>query len=1253
MSLPFRILGPLEVGADEPRLPLQARVLLGVLLLRAGEVVSAQRLADEIWGERPPASWVNALQVYASRIRKTLADAGVDAELRRHGPGYALEVPPETVDALVFERMSRSAFALVESDPAGAEALIRDALSLWRGPVLDGLGFESLASVEIERLNEARLGALEQRLELDLVLGRQREIIGELEQLVSEHPFREGLRCKLVLTLYRAGRQADALAECRRARRFLVDELGLEPGEELRELERAVLRHDPAIAAPTRTKPPGRRPAAGAQARRPVTAVAVVIDAAGVADRDAELLETLVTGWEEDVRAALETHGATVVEAGAGVMTGVFGVAVAHEDDPLRACRAALALAHAFEVEEGQLGDLGFAIAVESGEILVGEGSLPRGGLIAAVQQLAGQAGEIVLGPQAWRLVADGVRVRDEDGRRCLVGVERGADAIPRNLARPLVGRAAELELLLRVFDRSLEARQASLLVVSGPAGIGKSRIAAELAASVEDRATVLRARCLPEEAGVALAPLADLARDLRVGRGRRGLLSLVATEDDPDEIVARFLAVADAEERVASSREETDRAVRKMFEGLAAERPLLLVVEDLHWAEPVFLDLLEQVAGADSPLSIVCTTRPELLAERTSWAAERARWSTLAVGPLRDTECAELLSSLRSERLEVRTRARIVEASGGNPLFLEQLAAMEEEWADETVEPPLPASLRGLLVARLDRLDDGQRAVLENAAILPDPFSLTDLAALSPASSVGSRIESLVEREFLRRADAAATLSFGHPLMRTTAYEMLPKRRRAELHERYAKLVGTAAHSGGATDELVGHHLERAFRYRVEIAPTDPSLPELADRARHLLTIAGRRRYEQGDVTTAISLLTRARASAIAETDVPAGLLLDLGDALREAGRLDEAEVELRNAIAAAAAMGDEVSEWRARSSLVRLLLQLPGHPIDEVRAPAARTLAELTRLGDAEGLASAWWVQGWLTWLECRAEDTERALATSIDWARRAGDTRLEAHGVNLYLGAALFGPMPVEQAVERCLEFRRRHHDRQRIVASSVRALAVLRAMQGQFDDARELVVLDRAILSELGLRYLTAAATEAYGLVELLAGDPETAERTVRVGYEQLTRMADTNALPTIAALLGEALVALERYDEALAVTAKARQHADAGDLGAQVQWRCANAKALAWLGRDKNALRVARDAVRIASITDFLNLHADALVALAEVNRLQARSADSVNALTQAAKLYTQKGNLVAGARADVALRAARRSRRRTAATRPG
>ena len=876
----------------------------------------------------------------------------------------------------------------------------------------------------------------------------------------------------------------------------------------------------------------------------------------------------------------MEARGATVVESGAGVLVGVFGLAVAHEDDPLRACRAALALAHALEVEEGQLGDLGFAIAVESGEILVGEGSLPRGGLIAAVQQLAGQAGDVVLGPQVWRLVADGVRIRDEDGHRYLVGVERGAEAIPRNLARPLVGRVAELELLQRVFDRSLEARKASLLVVSGPAGIGKSRIAAELAASVEDRATVLRARCLPEEAGVVLAPLAELARDLQAGRGRRGLLSLVAAEDDPDEIVARFLAVADAEERVASSREETDRAVRKVLEGLATERPLLLVVEDLHWAEPVFLDLLEQVAGADSPLSIVCTTRPELLAERASWAAEHARWSTLAVGPLRDTECAELLTSLRPERFE-GPYAR---------------ADRRRQWGQSAV--PRTARCDG---GRVGGRDGGATAA--GVAARPPRRAARQACRRAagrarecgdpPRPVLAHRSRSALTREQRRLDDRepggagvpptggrCRHLSFGHPLMRTTVYEMLPKRRRAELHERYATLAGTA-HGGGATDEVVGHHLERAFRYRVEIAPNRPE-PARARRP--------------GERPARNRRAPPLRAGRRDDRDQPAHSCPHERDlrggragrpAARSRGRparsraAERGRGELRNAIAAAAATGDEVSEWRARSSLVRLLLQLPGHPIDEVRVPADRTLAELTRLGDAEGLASAWWVQGWLTWLECRAEDTERALATSIDWARRAGDIRLEAHGVNLYLGAALFGPMPVEQAVERCLEFRRRHHDRQRIVASSVRALAVLRAMQGRFDDARELVVLDRAILSELGLRYQTAAATEAYGLVELLAGNPETAERTVRVGYEQLTRMADTNALPTIAALLGEALVALERYDEALAVTVEARQHADADDLGAQVQWRCAHAKALAWLGRDRTALRVAGDAVRIA------------------------------------------------------------------------
>ena len=1229
----------MRLGERDMALPRQARVLLGVLLLRANEVVSAQRLADEIWGERPPASWINAVQVYVSRVRKALAEAAVEGALVRHGPGYVLEVASDGVDWLRFERLSREAAALAASDPAAAAGVLREALGLWRGPVLDGLTFESLARVEVERLQEARLVALMQRVELDLTLGLHREVVPELEQLVAEHPLWEGLRCQLVLALYRSGRQADALAECRQTRRLLVDELGLEPSEELRRLERSVLQHDPAIAAPA-VSPTAEPGLAAARARRPVTAVSVTVAGPGLDDLDEELVDSLQMGAGQQARAVLEQRGALIVEAGAGTLVGLFGLPAAHEDDALRACRAALIVRDLFgERSDGAGVDVG--VAVESGDVVVGDGS-PRGGLLQVVTRLAGLAGSVVLGPRVQGLVGEGVSVRTEDDRVCLVAVRREAEAIPRDLARPLVGRETELDTLRRRVERSLQG-DAALIVVSGPAGIGKSRVVAECAA-LSDEAAVLRTRCLPDEAGVAYAPLRELAGQLLADRGRRALLGLVATEDDPDEIIARFLVLVDPEEEaVSTSREETFRAVWKVFEALARERPLLLVVEDLHWAEPVFLDLLEQIATLDSPIAIVGTARPRLLRDRPAWAAEHLRCSVLAVGPLPPADCDTLLASISSDPPEQRVRARIVEASGGNPLFLEQLAVLDAEWASGAGAAPVPASLRGLLLARLDTLSDQQRALLEVASILLDTFSVADLDALSPtegATTASPMVEELVQRGFLRAAGPPGVHSFEHPLIRTTVYETLPKRRRAELHERYADVV-EKSQTDGAPDELIGHHLERAFRARLEVTPGDTTLVDLAGRARERLTAAGLKRYGQGDVTTAVSLLGRARDCATDDSEVPAALHLDLGEALREIGRLDAAETELDQAIAAAAAAGDDAMEWRSRASLVRLLLQVPGHSASDLRALADLALSELTRLADNQGLALAWWVQGWLTWLDCRAAETERALAKSIEHARLAGNSALEANSVNLYLGAALFGPMPVTQAIERCRGFRRRHHDRQRIVASSARALAVLHAMQGDFDEARALAALDRDILTELGMRYQAAAAVEAYGLVELLADEPERAEHIVRGGYEQLERIGDTNALPTIAALLGETLVALERYEEAVAVTDHARKHADPGDLGAQVQWRCAHAKALVRRGRDKRALRLSDEAVQLAQRTDFTNLQADALTTLAEVHRLQRRTADTTRALIQAAELYKSKGNLVAGARTDVQLRASR------------
>jgi DNA-binding SARP family transcriptional activator len=254
----FRILGPLEVVEGGRPLTLggpRQRALLAILLTRANEFVSGDRLIDELWGARPPRNATNALQYHVSRLRKTLGPS--DAIVTR-GPGYLIRVAPHELDLLRFEQLVEEA---TQAPAAQAARLLRDALSLWRGPALGDLASESLAQAEILRLEELRLAALELRIETDLALGRHRELIGELEVLVHEHRLRERPRAQLMLALYRSGRQAEALDLYREGRRLLVDELGIEPGLELQELEKAILGHDPELTSPgpAATTPAHRR----------------------------------------------------------------------------------------------------------------------------------------------------------------------------------------------------------------------------------------------------------------------------------------------------------------------------------------------------------------------------------------------------------------------------------------------------------------------------------------------------------------------------------------------------------------------------------------------------------------------------------------------------------------------------------------------------------------------------------------------------------------------------------------------------------------------------------------------------------------------------------------------------------------------------------------------------------------------------------------------------------------------------------
>src|SRR5512133_653038 len=481
----FRILGPLEVVEDGRPVSLdrrRMRALLAFLLLHANELVSADRLIDEVWGPEPPKTAGASLQNYVSRLRKAI---GADAVVSQP-PGYVLRVDPERFDLARFERLTAEA--------RGAEAReraekLRAALALWRGPALDDLAFEPFARDEVGRLEEARLAALEDCIDAELELGRAGNLVGELEELVEQHPLRERFRAQLMRALYRAGRQADALAAFQSARDVLVEELGLEPGEELRQLQQAILQQDESLGAArasTVVRAPDRR-----------TVTVLFCDLVGsselAARLDPEAYRALMSRYFELVRKPIEQHGGTLEKFIGDAVMAVFGVPELHEDDALRAVRAAVDAQSALRGEE-----IAARIGVSTGEVHVlsapGEPLHVSGPPASVASQLEGCAptGAVLLSDETYALVRDALRAeRYEDAWR-VEDVVPGAPAYARRLDAPLVGRAEELQRLHAAYIDARDSGHCRVVTVVGEAGIGKTRLMREVLLPLRDEARVL-----------------------------------------------------------------------------------------------------------------------------------------------------------------------------------------------------------------------------------------------------------------------------------------------------------------------------------------------------------------------------------------------------------------------------------------------------------------------------------------------------------------------------------------------------------------------------------------------------------------------------------------------------------------------------------------------------------------------------------------------------------------------------------------
>ncbi len=1243
----YRILGPLEIRAGDRLVPLRGvrqRELMAVLLLRANEIVSSDRLIDELWEGEPPPTAAKMIQNGVSQLRKLMEP---DVLVTR-SPGYLLVVQPDELDAHRFQRTIEVARAdLGAGESAQAAAALREADGLWRGPALADCADIPFARAEAARLEELRSAAIEDRIEAELELGRHADLVAELEALVARYPLRERLRAQLMVALYRSGRQAEALRVYHETREILVEELGLEPGRALQRLERAVLIHDPALELPRDGAPePARDTVSPRETRKTVSVVAADVLSLG-GPHDPEALRRPMSRAVETVTGVLERHGARTEASAAGGVIGIFGVPTVHEDDALRAVRAASEARDALlelRLELERDWDIALALrsGVNTGDVVAGTAAartLVAGDAVnvAARLQQAADPGEILLDEQTERLVRDAVRTERVDpdalkatGRESawrLLELAPEAPGYLRRLETPLVGRVDELEQLQQCFERAVEQRAAKLFTVLGPAGIGKTRLARELVRSIGERATVLQGHCPSYGEGITFWPLREIVEQV-------GDLSVaLAGEGEADAIADRILGAVGLSGQQTTN-EETFWAARKLFEALGRRRPLVVLLEDAHWAEPALLDLVEHIVewSSDAAIVFVLLGRSELVDERPRLAGGRANVASVVLEPLSEQETDELIDALRGDiELARETRARIAAAAEGNPLFIEQMLAMVAEQGSDGGEVPIPPTIHALLAARLERLGAGERSILERGSVMGREFSRNGLVELIPKDewpAVGGDLEGLVRRELLRPVQDD-TFRFRHLLLLEVAYESIPKLERADLHERHGEWV----EQNGGDEEIVGYHLERAHAYRASLGPVDAEGRALARRAATRLGAAGRRAYERGDVHAAAGLLSRAADLLEPGAAGRAELLADLGEALRETGEFDRAESVLEEVIQTASAAGDDVLE--ARAVVIRLRLRLLTDPevTEEVVRQAEPLIATFEQAGDDRLLAKAWELLAWAPWFHCRAAATVDALERAIEHARRAGDARTEAQSLNLSIGAAFFGPMPAADAIRLCEEILGNPLQQQRNRASALRALAGLKAMVGAFGEARELVEAHKAIVQELGLRVNAAAAAETYGIVEMLAGDAAAAERELATGYALLDEIGETQNFPDLAAKLADALYVQGRDDRALDLSEVSEAATAPDDRSAGVQWRAVRAKLLARRGELAAAEALAREAVALADETDFTVLRGDAFMDLADVLLTAGRETESTAFAKQALKLYEQKGNVVAAERA--------------------
>jgi class 3 adenylate cyclase/tetratricopeptide (TPR) repeat protein len=986
---------------------------------------------------------------------------------------------------------------------------------------------------------------------------------------------------------------------------------------------------------------------------------------------DPEQLRLVTQRYFDAMRVPIERHGGTVEKFIGDAVMAVFGVPQVHEDDALRAVRAAADMRKVLAALNTELDHdhgvrLECRIGVNTGGVVSGVGdSLIVGDAVnvaARLEQAAGP-GEILLGEETYRLVRDAVSAEPVDAldlkgkaepvpAHRLIDVTAGAAGFARHLDAPMVGRERELALLRSAFERTVSDQACQLFTVLGVGGVGKSRLMAAFVEEISDRATILRGRCLPYGEGITFYPLtealveiADLHEADTPDAARAKLAALAGSDGNAGriaELVGQAIGIAGE-----SAPEETFWAIRTLLEHLAADRPLVFAIDDLQWAEPKFLEFVEHVAdfARDAPILLACMARPELLDEHAGWAGGKLNATSILIEPLGREECGKLVANLLADdTVDAAIRARPPDAAEGHPLYAEEMTGLlvdegrlvlkEGRWVatSDLSDVPVPPTISALLAARLDKLPARERRLLDIASVMGQIFYPAAVRTLARdgADDVDLGIGTLVRQQVVRRerSDLPETeaMAFRHMLIREAAYDAVPKAARAELHEGFAGWLDATGGAVAEQDEIVGYHLEQAYRYRSELGAVGDRERQLADVAGRRLANAGEKAFSRGDHHASISLLSRASGLLALDDPLRLGLLSDLGSSLVWAGDPDGGRAALDEAVERAAAVSDD-RMWMHASILRRMSL---GEGDDaEARREAERALVVFEAAGDERGLSRAWRLLSTLGSEDGLADD--EALARALVHARNADDVG-EQTEIYWQVGFNLArGPTHAQEAIQRCKDILAETEGNRTLSAEMFHALGHLLARRGAFEEALGFASRCRDINRENGAMWAYWMRAEIPWDIKMLAGEPEEALEILAEGYEHTEQMGAS--LPITSAFLAQSLYALERFDEA---EHRARVAVDAvDDDWARFTGLGVLARVLAQRGHLEEAERMAREAVTHFEGTKLSIERTTVLMDLAEVLRLAGRPDEVVLTLRTALELFEQKGDVVSAARARV------------------